>query len=46
MALLKQQVGHSDDMDTLGVYGHRMDGDLAVTAATIDQVFDALIGEN
>ena len=46
MALLKQQVGHSDDMDTLGVYGHRMDGDLAATAATIDQVFDALIGEN
>lgn len=26
-AMLKKIVGHSQSMDTLGVYGHRVDGD-------------------
>lgn len=45
MALLKQQVGHSNNMDTLGTYGHEMAGDVDVTAEKIGVVFDALIAK-
>ncbi len=41
--LLKSQVGHSEDMDTYGVYGQEMDGDIETTATIIDTVFDRLI---
>ena len=43
VALLKAMVGHSDDMDTLGVYGQAVDGDMTQTAAIIDNVFNRLI---
>lgn len=42
--LLKAMVGHSEDMDTYGVYAHEIDGDLQQTAAIVDAVFDRLIG--
>lgn len=45
MALLKQQVGHSTNMDTLGTYGHEMAGDVDVTAEKIGVVFDTLIAK-
>ena len=36
---LKQIVGHSKSMDTFGVYGHAVDGQLENTAKQIDQIF-------
>jgi hypothetical protein len=38
-SLLKGVVGHSVKMDTLGVYGHTVDGKMQRTADIIDQVF-------
>lgn len=35
-ALLKLQVGHSEDMDTQGTYGHEMEGDLASAATYVE----------
>lgn len=43
IALLKSMVGHSDSMDTFGVYGHALDGDLQQTANIVDNVFSRLI---
>lgn len=43
-ALLKQQVGHSSNTDSIGIYGHEMDGDLDLTARIIDNVFKRLLG--
>ena len=43
--LLKDTVGHSAAMDTYGVYGHEMDGDLETAAGIVDVVFDRLIGD-
>lgn len=42
--LLKMLVGHSDSMDTFGVYGHEVDGDLQRAGALLDKVFDRVIG--
>lgn len=42
-ALLKQMVGHSASMDTLGVYGHEVECDLQRTAQIVDTVFGRLI---
>ena len=38
-SLLKGVVGHSVKMNTLGVYGHTVDGEMQRTADIIDQVF-------
>lgn len=43
VALLKATVGHSEDMDTFGVYGHEVDGDMQQTANIIDKVFTRLL---
>lgn len=43
LALLKSVVGHSDSMDTLGIYGHEVDGDQERAAAIIDEKFIDLI---
>lgn len=41
--LLKQVVGHSEAMDTLGVYGHEVDGESEMSATTICSTFDNII---
>lgn len=43
--LLKMVVGHSEDMDTLGVYGHEVDGEREQAAAMIDNSFLELMGK-
>ena len=42
-ALLKQLIGHSAAMDTHGVYGHNVEGELHRTASLIDSVFSKII---
>ena len=41
--LLKRVVGHSKSMDTFGIYGHDVDGELQRSAALIDSAFDRLL---
>lgn len=38
LELLKAVVGHSSSMDTIGVYGHEVDGDKERAAAIMDEV--------
>ena len=40
---LKQIIGHSKNMDTFGVYGHLVDGQLQDTANRIDAVFSGIL---
>ena len=42
-SLLKPAIGHSSSMDTHGVYGHQVDGDLQRTAQIIDNVYDRIL---
>jgi integrase len=37
--LLKRIVGHSKSMDTFGIYGHDVDGEMERTAGMLDDVF-------
>ncbi len=41
--LLKQQVGHGAKTDSIGIYGHKIDGDIEATATVIDNVFMRLL---
>ena len=41
--LLKRAIGHSESMDTFGVYGHTVTGDSERTCAAINSVFDQLL---
>ena len=43
--LKKMVVGHSKDMDTEGVYGHQMTGDMELAAKYSESAFAALIGK-
>lgn len=43
--LLKRIVGHSASMDTDGVYGHEMDGDLKLAVDMMENLLDKMIGE-
>ena len=43
--LLKAIVGHTDDMDTYGVYGHDVAGDRERTANILDSVFSRILNE-
>ena len=43
---IKNLVGHSENMDTYGVYAHLVDGDLARSAETIDSRFNELLAED
>lgn len=36
---VKQLVGHSQDMDTFGIYGHTLTGDDETTARAVNGVF-------
>jgi integrase len=42
-ALMKMMVGHSESMDTDGIYGHEFSGDLERTAKIVDNVYDRLL---
>lgn len=44
--LLEPVVGHSEDMDTFGVYGHPMGEDPTETAALIGDAFRALLAQD
>lgn len=44
VALLQRIVGHATSMDTAGVYGHAMDGDLKMSAQIMDDLFAKFIG--
>lgn len=44
-ALLKEIVGHSESMDTDGIYGHEVEGDRIRAAKIIDEVFDKHLAE-
>ena len=41
--LKKMTIGHSQDMDTDGIYGHQMAGDLAKAAAFTEEAFSEII---
>lgn len=43
LPMLKQVVGHSGSMDTLGVYGHEVDGEMKDAASVISCVFRELL---
>lgn len=40
---IKPLVGHSENMDTFGVYGHEMNGELQQTAQQIEQLFTEIL---
>ena len=42
LALLKQTVGHSATMDTIGVYGHQTQEDIEITSEIINSLFQKL----
>ena len=42
---MKGLVGHSQDMDTFGVYGHTLSGDAENTAQAVNAAFDKLLGQ-
>lgn len=42
--LKKLIIGHSQDMDTEGTYGHAMAGDLELAASYTEQAFEAILG--
>jgi hypothetical protein len=41
--MIKRLVGHSKDMDTFGVYGHEVDGEMDKAAVLLDQVFKEIL---
>ena len=43
---LKNLVGHSENMDTYGVYAHLVEGDLGRSADTIESRFEELLADN
>lgn len=45
LELLKGIVSHSMSMDTIGVYGHEIDGEKELAARYVDAEFDRILGE-
>lgn len=45
MALLKATVGHPDNMDPLGTYGHEVSGEMKQAAQIVDIAFGRIIQE-
>lgn len=43
LGTLQTIVGHSADMDTLGVYGHTVNGELKLAAQNIENLFNDII---
>lgn len=44
--LVKSIVGHSQSMDTFGIYGHEIEGETEKTAERINAIFEGLLGRN
>lgn len=42
-AQVKMLVGHSKDMDTFGIYGHKMQGQQEQSAADIERIFNDIL---
>ena len=40
---VKSLVGHSKNMDTFGVYGHTVRGEMEETAELLDEIFHKVI---
>ena len=43
--MLKNIVGHSEAMDTFGIYGRIVDGELTESAQILDAVFSHLLSK-
>ncbi len=43
LAMLKPMVGHSERMDTIGVYSHQQDGDAKAVAGYVDSIFQKIL---
>lgn len=43
MSTLKSLVGHSEDMDTLGIYGHAVEGELDRAAVEVNELFSEIL---
>lgn len=43
--LIKSLVGHSQDMDTFGVYGHEPEGDAQQQANALNSIFSRLLAQ-
>lgn len=43
MPMLKSMIGHSEDMDTSGVYGHAVSGDMIRAANIVDDAFSRFL---
>lgn len=43
---IKPIVGHSKNMDTFGVYGHEVNGELEKTATELSRLFDDILKVN
>lgn len=43
LPLLKSMIGHSEDMDTSGVYGHAVNGDMVRAANIVDDAFSRFL---
>ena len=41
--MVKSLVGHSENMDTFGTYGHALDGEASEVAAAIDKIFSGIL---
>lgn len=41
--MIKSLVGHSEDMDTLGIYSHELSDDAAQTAKEVEKVFNKIL---
>lgn len=46
LPLLKQVVGHSASMDTLGTYGHEVNGEKETAAGLIEAVYSSILTNN
>ena len=42
--MVKSIVGHSKSMDTFGVYGHTVDGELEQAAEMLQGLFKSIVG--
>ncbi len=43
--LLKMILGHTDTMDTFGIYGHEFDNDLQIMANATDDIFNKILNK-
>ena len=46
LELMKATVGHSESMNTYGVYGHEIEGERERAAQIIDGIFNGILNSN